>query len=343
MKALKITLLICVLCGCSSCATIFCGSKKQITFESSSESETPPVTLRIGEEIHPDVSLPYATKIRRKNLPITVTSSARNYASDSLQLQKKFNAVAILNVIPSPPLAVIGFPVDAITGALRKPADPAWPLVMKPIGDTSKKEIVINIRVRKRQHQSNYANLFRVGVGLAKWTGIDAPTSRFAFSAGYGRTFNLWKKEIVLEPTLGIALKGMKYKEELGNIGNADLTRNETGTAWYVEAIIPARYIYGDEKKNLSIGIGPYFGVGIGGQISTTVEGSSSSKPSERDYFGDEGAGIKRFDMGWATDLRYSVSHMAIGVEMLRGFLALSENDTSVKNFALRLYIGYRF
>lgn len=96
-------------------------------------------------------------------------------------------------------------------------------------------------------------------------------------------------------------------------------------------------------RKNLSIGIGPYFGVGIGGQISTTVEGSSSSKPSERDYFGDEGAGIKRFDMGWATDLRYSVSHMAIGVEMLRGFLALSENDTSVKNFALRLYIGYRF
>lgn len=181
--------------------------------------------------------------------PITVTSSARNYASDSLQLQKKFNAVAILNVIPSPPLAVIGFPVDAITGALRKPADPAWPLVMKPIGDTSKKEIVINIRVRKRQHQSNYANLFRVGVGLAKWTGIDAPTSRFAFSAGYGRTFNLWKNEIVLEPTLGIALKGMKYKEELGSIGNANLTRNETGTAWYVEAIIPARYIYGDEKK----------------------------------------------------------------------------------------------
>lgn len=343
MKILKIILLIGVAYGCSSCATIFCGSKKKITFESAAETETPPVTLKIGEEVHPDVNLPYTTKIKRKKLPITVTSSAINYASDSLQLQRKFNPVAILNVLPDPPLAIIGFPVDAITGALRNPAQPDWPLVMKPIGDTTKKEIVINIRVSKRQHQSDYANLLRVGVGLAKWTGIGAPTSRIAFSAGYGRSFNLWKNDVVLEPTLGIALKGMKYKEALGSIGNADLTRKETGTAWYVEAIIPVRYIYGDNKKNWSIGTGPYFGVGIGGQISTTVEGSSSNNPSERDYFGSDGGGIRRFDMGWATDIRYSFSHMAVGLEMLNGTIALSKNDSSVKNFALRLYIGYRF
>ena len=339
MKTLKITLLICILCGCSSCATIFCGSKKRITFENSSESEISPVTLKIGEELHPDVTLPYTTKIRRRSLPFTITSSAYNYASDSLQLQKKFNAVAILNVISSP---VIGFPVDAITGAIRKPVDPAWPLVMKPIGDTTKKNIVINIRVRKQQNQSNYANLLRVGFGLAKWRGMSTSTSRVAFCAEYSRAIRI-DNTAQLEPTFGIALKGMKYKEELGSIGNVNLTRDENGTAWYAEAIIPVRYVHGDDKKNVSIGIGPYFGLGIGGKVSTTVEGSSSSNPSERDYFGDEGADIQRFDMGWYLDIRYCFSHMAVGMEMLRGSIALSENDSSLKNLALRLYIGYRF
>ena len=135
----------------------------------------------------------------------------------------------------------------------------------------------------------------------------------------------------------------MKYEEELGNIGNAHLTREETGTAWYAEMIIPVRYVLGQPKKNISIGLGPYFGVGLGGKISTTVKGSSSSSPSERDYFGDDGGDMKRFDMGWITDLRYSASSFSIGLEMLRGFLAISENDTSIKNFTLRLYVGVRF
>ncbi len=352
MKTLKITLLICILCGCCSCATIFCGSKRKITFDNSSksESEIPPVTLTIGNETHSDVSLPYTTKIKMKGFPITIVSSAAGYESDTLQLQRKFNAVSLLDI---PFYAPISFPVDAITGAIKKPAEPDRPLVMTPIEDITQRDLVVSVLVRKRQQkarsESNFANHFRVGVGLAKWTKINGPTNRLAFSAGYGRTFNLIKDDIVLEPTLGIALKGLKYTEALGSImGSSNLTREDTGTGWYAEIIIPMRYVLGlgqqNRKNNISVGVGPYFGIGLGGTYSTLVTGSGgSSTRTDRDYFGDEGAGVSRFDMGFFSDIRYSFSHLFFGVEILRGQTALSQDDTGVKNFATRLYIGYRF
>ncbi len=183
-------------------------------------------------------------------------------------------------------------------------------------------------------------NAARIGVGMAKWTGIDSPTTRFSFSAGYSRSFRIGNDYVYLEPYAGIALKGMKYEEDLGDLYGTELSRSDTGTAWYAEIACPVRTCF---HPKWSIGLGPYIGVGVAGKYKTEAGSASSPTSSDRDYFGDEGAGIKRFDLGLVIDARYSFSRYMVGVEFLPGLTALSENDSSVKNLALRFYVGYRF
>ena len=83
--------LICAGLLMSSCATIFCGSKTNVTF-------------------------PYTTKIRRSFDETVVKIESPNYTAEPIIINKSFNAVSVINL-----LNILGWGIDAATGAITKP------------------------------------------------------------------------------------------------------------------------------------------------------------------------------------------------------------------------------
>ena len=97
----------------TSCASIFCGSKAQVTFDSDISEKA---TLTIDGRKHTNVTFPYTTKIRRgfdetikRRKPPT---TGQNRSSST----RAFNAVSVINL-----LDVLGWGIDAATGAITKP------------------------------------------------------------------------------------------------------------------------------------------------------------------------------------------------------------------------------
>ena len=91
----------------SSCASIFCGSKAKVTFDGEISEEA---TLTIDGLKHTNVTFPYTTKIRR-GFDETVVNTA-----SPIIINKNFNAVSVINL-----LDVLGWGIDAATGAITKP------------------------------------------------------------------------------------------------------------------------------------------------------------------------------------------------------------------------------
>lgn len=71
----RIAFLICSSMLMSSCATIFCGSKARVTFES---DITEKATLTIDGRKHTNVTFPYTTKIKRGFDETVVKAEAPN-------------------------------------------------------------------------------------------------------------------------------------------------------------------------------------------------------------------------------------------------------------------------
>ena len=101
----------------TSCATIFGGAKKKVTFNTT----TPGInsaSLDIDGKMHHNVSFPYTTKIKGGNYPSTVIAKAEGYQPVTKLINKKFNYLTLLNI---PLTGCFGILVDAITGAMTKP------------------------------------------------------------------------------------------------------------------------------------------------------------------------------------------------------------------------------
>ena len=97
----------------SSCATIFCGSKKRIVLDSNiPEAKT--VTVD-GFKYH-NVTFPFSVKVRRGFDETLITSKAEGYEPETLIIYKSFNGVSALNL-----LNILGWAIDAATGAIKKP------------------------------------------------------------------------------------------------------------------------------------------------------------------------------------------------------------------------------
>lgn len=184
---------------------------------------------------------------------------------------------------------------------------------------------------------SLHRHLTKLSLGLAKWTGIDAPTARFSFRSSYSYLIPI-KKLMYLEPSLGISEKGMSYKEEAGSFGNVKISRKDVGEAWYMD--LSCLFRVGIPK--ISVGIGPYLGIGLGGSYVITSK-ASSTNVTRKPYFGKDGAGRKRVDFGLMYDIRYTIKRFIIGVEMQSGFVPVSGNDSKVKNFGAWISLGYLY
>ena len=124
-------ILSCVLLLCS-CSSIFCGSKAKVTFESNIQEQA---TLTIDGQKHHNVTFPYTTKIRRGFDETVVKVEAPSYNTETIVINKNFNAVSIINL-----LDVLGWGIDAATGAITKPEKNWYQIEMTPSKQDGKKE-----------------------------------------------------------------------------------------------------------------------------------------------------------------------------------------------------------
>lgn len=130
MKRSIIPILLGVAFLTTSCSTIFCGSKAKVTFDSNIKE---PVTLTIDGRKYNDVTMPYTTKIARGFSETIVKAEAESYKTETLVIDKKFNAVSIINLTD-----ILGWGIDAATGALMKPEYKFYQIEFKK--DTQKQE-----------------------------------------------------------------------------------------------------------------------------------------------------------------------------------------------------------
>ncbi|MFR7602759.1 MAG: hypothetical protein ACLUYV_02580 [Alistipes shahii] len=91
----RIGILLCSSILMSSCATIFCGSKAKVTFDSDIAEKA---TLTIDGRKHTNVTFPYTTKIRRGFDETVVKAESPAYTTETVIINKSFNAVSVINL-----------------------------------------------------------------------------------------------------------------------------------------------------------------------------------------------------------------------------------------------------
>jgi hypothetical protein len=129
MKKIFVPALIISALTFSSCATVFCGSKAKVTFESNIDQTA---DLTIDGRKHSAVTFPYTTKIKRGFDETVIKAEAEGYETQSIYIDKKFNAVSVINLCD-----VLGWGIDAATGAMMKPEFNTYQIdfVRKPTND----------------------------------------------------------------------------------------------------------------------------------------------------------------------------------------------------------------
>ena len=106
----------------TSCATIFTGSKDEISF--SSKPEGAKVMLKGLEKC----TTPCTTAVQRSLGNEQVELKLDGYQTKTFALEKKFNAVTVINIIGG---GIIGFGIDAATGSMMKYDKKAYELELE--------------------------------------------------------------------------------------------------------------------------------------------------------------------------------------------------------------------
>lgn len=109
----------------TSCATVFCGSKARVTFESDIPEKA---TLTIDGRKHTNVTFPYTTKIKRGFNETVVKAEAPSYQTETIIIDKNFNAVSVINLCN-----VLCWGIDAATGAMMKPEFKFYQIDFRPL------------------------------------------------------------------------------------------------------------------------------------------------------------------------------------------------------------------
>lgn len=109
----KLLLIGLVMLCCTSCATILCGSKERVTFDSDYKESA---TMIIDGRRHKNVTFPYKANIKRGFRDTEVRISAEGYETQTIYIDKTFNPWALLNLAD-----FMGWAIDAATGAVTQP------------------------------------------------------------------------------------------------------------------------------------------------------------------------------------------------------------------------------
>jgi len=122
----KLFIVICIAAFCSSCASIFYGSKAKVTIQNDQINE--PVQLTVDGEPLAPAYLPQQIKVKKGYKPTVVKATAANYEDSSLQINKKFNGTTLWNIVLG---GIPGMAVDAATGAIKCPDSKTYYLPMQ--------------------------------------------------------------------------------------------------------------------------------------------------------------------------------------------------------------------
>ena len=122
----KFILAITVVTLLSSCASIFCGSKAKVEIRDTGMYE--PVTITSNGQTKKNVYLPTKVKVKRGYKPSKILVEAEGYEDNVITVTKKFNPISIINLGN-----VLGWGIDAATGAITKPDEKTYDISMKRI------------------------------------------------------------------------------------------------------------------------------------------------------------------------------------------------------------------
>ena len=128
----RIGILLCSSFLMTSCATVFCGSKAKVTFDSDIAEKA---TLTIDGRKHTNVTFPYTTKIKRGFDETLVKVETPNFSAEPIIINKSFNAVSFINL-----LDILGWGIDAATGAITKPEFKFYQIDFQPKVEKSEKQ-----------------------------------------------------------------------------------------------------------------------------------------------------------------------------------------------------------
>ncbi|WP_417152967.1 hypothetical protein [Rikenella microfusus] len=130
------SMLLCAATGLAftSCATVFCGSRAKVTFDTNVPVES--ATLTIDGKKHQITTFPYKAKVKRGFTDTEVKAEAPGYETVRFTIYKNFNAVSVINLFD-----VLGWGIDAATGAMMKPDQRSYEIMFKkPTTEETKTE-----------------------------------------------------------------------------------------------------------------------------------------------------------------------------------------------------------
>ena len=115
----------------TSCATIFSGTRAKVTVTSPNASWA---NLTVDGEKYNNVTFPATIKVKRGFQPSIIEAETPELEG-SVKIDKTFNAVSVLNLFD-----VIGWGIDAADGAIMKPTQKAYEIIMKSKKKSDDKE-----------------------------------------------------------------------------------------------------------------------------------------------------------------------------------------------------------
>ena len=101
---------------CTSCATIFSGTKAKVTL--TNDNVTAPVELTVDNKHYSDVYFPMQVKVKRGFKPSHITAQAQGYEDGYVLIPKKFNGKTLWTILLG---GIPGMAIDAGSGAMMKP------------------------------------------------------------------------------------------------------------------------------------------------------------------------------------------------------------------------------
>jgi len=180
-----------------------------------------------------------------------------------------------------------------------------------------------------KDDDGTYSNDFKMKPGFHLGATVDLPLNEF----------------LSFESGLLFTTKGTKYEEE--TMG-ANLSAKVNLSYLDIPLTLKATHDLGEGIKMFGA-VGPYVGIGIGGNIKGTFEYQGESETDEEDIVwgsDEDDADLKRLDMGLTFGGGVEINLITLGISYDLGLSNNSpyqDNGTTSKNRVLRFSVGYRF